>query len=101
MEKIRIPFTAICDNKEFAAEMRLVEFVMIERTYGVDITDPNAATSTEAIMFGAWHALKRTGQTALEFEDWLPTVEGYEVEGDAPDPKSAPPTEALQSSPTG
>ncbi len=38
-------------------------------------------------MFLAWHCVKRTGETKLDFEAWLDTVEDMDTDG----PGKAPP----------
>lgn len=43
------------------------------------------------ILYLAWHSLKRRGQIASEFEDWLNTVDDFQMEGATEVPPSETP----------
>ncbi len=69
------------------AEITAGDFVAFERKYDVSWDDVEAKPRIEHTFFLAWNALRRTGQEARTFDDFIDAV--VDLDGDE-DPKAQP-----------
>lgn len=82
--------------KPIGAEARTVtagppDIVAFERTFSKSITSLQGEPYLTDLFWLAWHAEKRTGQTNLEFDPWVDTLESLEsVSGDDLVPLESP-----------
>jgi hypothetical protein len=65
---------------------RFADFVAFERTWNRSVAKLENDTRLTDIAWLAWHALKRTRQTALVFDpDWINTVEEVIIKNEGDD----------------
>jgi hypothetical protein len=59
-----------------------IDRVMFERHFGKSVGAIAKEERLEFMLWISWHAIKRQGGTALEFDGWLTSVADYDSEAD-------------------
>lgn len=73
------------DDGEYTVNVKLGDLVAFERQFGCSFAEVNVERPRiEYVLFLGWHACKRLGITADEFDSWLDRVEGVEEAAGAP-----------------
>lgn len=72
----------LSDGSKVTATLTPSDYVALERAYP-DADTTSTQPRMEHGLFLCWRSLTRTGQTALEFEPWLDTVDNL-VSDEAP-----------------
>lgn len=76
------------DSSEIETTAIIADFVAWERHTKRKASDLANGTGVEDLAYLAWASLKRTAQTALDFNTWLEAI--AELEAVDEDPKSTP-----------
>lgn len=83
--KINLDIT-FSDGLKKTITANAADMVAFEDKFNISVAKLGGEPRMGWMMFLAWHSEKRTGQTNLEFEKWLETVD--QVGGSESDPKS-------------
>ena len=67
------------DGTNRTARAIAADFVAFESKFDLSIARLEKEIRLTHLLFLAWHAEKRTGQTQLEFEAWTETVDSVEL----------------------
>jgi|JI10StandDraft_1071094.scaffolds.fasta_scaffold162714_2 hypothetical protein len=67
------------------------DLVAFEAAYDRSVARFETELRMTDILFLAWHSLKRQGKTSAGFDDWLNTVEDFQMDGAAEVPPSETP----------
>lgn len=67
------------------------DLVAFEAAYDRSVAKFETELRMTDILFLAWHSLKRRGKTSAEFDDWLNTVDDFQMEGATEVPPSGTP----------
>lgn len=67
------------------------DLVAFEQAYDRSVAKFQTELRMTDILFLAWHSLKRKGKTSAEFDDWLNTVDDFQMEGATEVPPSETP----------
>lgn len=86
MSKVIITST---DGQSHAAAILPIDRVMFERQFGRGVGAIAKEEREEYLLWVSWHALKRQGVTAADFDAWLATIADYDTEAEDV-PPSAP-----------
>lgn len=76
-------------QEEITAE--IVDVIAWEEQYQKPITSVENNPFVRDLVWLAWHAMKRSGRTSLEFMDWVATLEDIEQTESVPLPPSENP----------
>ena len=79
MNPITINLT-FADGTTATAVASAPDFVAFETRFDKSVQSFASDVRLEHMLFIAWNASKRKGETKLEFDEWLETVENIEVE---------------------
>lgn len=74
----------LSDGKKVTAVASAPDFVAFETKYDKSIQSLGSDVRLTYMLFLAWSALHRTGETQDDFDAWLPTVSDVQVD----DPKA-------------
>ena len=69
----------LASGEKVTAKSVAPDFVAFETKFDRSISSLSKDIRITDMLFLAWHALKRTGVTPLEFEAWAETVENLTV----------------------
>jgi hypothetical protein len=69
----------LIDQPEKTVIAKAAELVAFENQYNLSVATLEKDIRYTYLLFFAWHAEKRTGATALEFNDWVNNVESVEA----------------------
>jgi hypothetical protein len=81
------------DGSSASATILPIDRVMFERQFGRGVGAIAKEEREEFLLWVSWHALKRQGFTAADFDGWLATVADYDSEADdlpPSDPAASP-----------
>jgi len=67
------------DGSEKECAGKAADIVAFESKYDLSIAALDKDLRLTHLFFMAWHVEKRTGETKLDFEKWLETVESVEA----------------------
>lgn len=73
------------DGSEKTVSGKAADVVAFEARFDLSVANLDKNLRLTHLFFLAWHVEKRTGETKLEFEKWLDTVDSVE----AADPKES------------
>lgn len=81
---MNIKFSVVAEGKTTEISTSYADIIALEEKFDIDASELAKRQRAGWLAYLAWHALKRTNQTALAFDEWKNTLEGLDPQDDSP-----------------
>jgi len=81
---MQINFSVRAEGKTQDVSTTYADVIALEQKFDIDASELAKRQRASWLAYMAWHALKRTAQTTLSFEDWSNTLEDLDPKDESP-----------------
>lgn len=81
---MQIKFSVTAEGKTIDISTSYADVIALEEKFDIDASELAKRQRAGWLAYLAWHALKRTNQTTLNYEDWKNTLTDLDPTDDSP-----------------
>lgn len=81
---MQIKFSVTAEGKTTEISTSYADVIALEEKFDIDASELAKRQRAGWLAYLAWHALKRTNQTTLNYEDWKNTLTDLDPQDDSP-----------------